>query len=158
MFLPRVKVGRLVRGAVGTAAKLLYQGYFFARFCPQNYLASVKCSRGVLRVLSSGRIPIPVNEVVIREMRNRIGESLKPGTGVPILTGPIRSSKGGNAISNVAEVIESLPEGESRSNERKSASFRIGICLSIQQLVQIFHRASLRRAIPSFRLARPELN
>jgi transcriptional antiterminator RfaH len=96
ILLPRVKVERLVRGAAHQGTKPLFPGYFFARFCPENSFESVKGARGVLQVVSSGRIPVPVQDIVVREIQNRIEEDglvrinppvLKPGVRVSIQTG-----------------------------------------------------------------------
>jgi transcriptional antiterminator RfaH len=103
ILLPRVKVERLVRGAAQQGTKPLFPGYFFARFCPENSLESVKCSRGVLRVVSSGRFPIPVHDEVVREIQDRVQEdgfirirpqALAPGTRVSIQSGPFEGMMG----------------------------------------------------------------
>ena len=102
-MLPLVKVERLVRGAARMAAKPLFSGYFFARFCPENSFELVKHSRGVLHVVSSGRIPIPVPDNVVREIQDRVQEDgfirirsqgLAPGTRVTIQTGPFEGMMG----------------------------------------------------------------
>lgn len=103
ILLPRVKVERLVRGAAQQRTKPLFPGYFFARFCPENSFESVKSSRGVLRVVSSGRFPIPVHDEVVQEIQERVQEdgfvrirsqSLSPGTRVSIQSGPFEGMMG----------------------------------------------------------------
>jgi transcriptional antiterminator RfaH len=103
ILLPRVKVERLVRGAAQQGTKPLFPGYFFARFCPENTFESVKAARGVLQVVSSGRIPIPVHDEVVREIQDRIQEDglirihpqgLAPGTRVAIQSGPFEGMMG----------------------------------------------------------------
>jgi transcriptional antiterminator RfaH len=103
ILLPRIKIERLVRGAARPATKPLFPGYFFARFCPENSLASVKCSRGVLQVVSSGRFPIPVHDHVVQEILDRVQEDglirirpqrLAPGTRVSIQSGPFEGMIG----------------------------------------------------------------
>jgi transcriptional antiterminator RfaH len=103
ILLPRVKVERLVRGAAQQGTKPLFPGYFFARFCPENSFESVKAARGVLQVVSSGRIPIPVGDKVVREIQDRIQEDglirirpqlLEPGTRVSIHSGPFEGMMG----------------------------------------------------------------
>jgi transcriptional antiterminator RfaH len=95
-LLPRVKVERLVRGDAQQGTKPLFPGYFFARFRPENSLESLRGARGVLRVVSSGRIPIPVQDKVVREIQDRVQEDglirirpqhLPPGTRVSIQSG-----------------------------------------------------------------------
>src|ERR1700740_849766 len=102
-LLPRVKVERLVRGAVYQGTKPLFPGYFFTRFCPENSLESVKAARGVLQVVSSGRMPIPVPDHVVREIQDRVQEAglirirpqaLAPGTRVTIQEGPFEGMMG----------------------------------------------------------------
>ena len=89
ILFPRVKVERLVHGAAHQGTKPLFPGYFFTRFCPENCLESVKAARGVLRVVSSGRMPIPVPDSIIHEIQDRVEEdsfirirpdALAPGT------------------------------------------------------------------------------
>ncbi len=103
ILLPRIKVERSIRSAVRTATKALFPCYFFARFCPETFFESVKCSRGVLEVVSSGRFPIPVQAEIVREIQDRIQEdgliripsqSLAPGTRVSIQSGPFEGMMG----------------------------------------------------------------
>jgi transcription antitermination factor NusG len=93
----------LLHGVARTTIKPLFSGYFFIRFCPENSFESVKAARGVLQVVSSGRMPIPIPEVVIREIQNRIQEdglirllprALAPGTLVMIQSGPFEGMMG----------------------------------------------------------------
>jgi transcriptional antiterminator RfaH len=102
-LLPRVKVHHFIRRATRTIIKPLFPGYFFARFCPQHSLELVKCARGVLRVISSGRFPIPVGDEVVREIQDRVEEDgliqirlqdLKPGDLVSIQEGPFEGLMG----------------------------------------------------------------
>jgi transcription antitermination factor NusG len=103
IVLPLVKVERLTRIRSQQRAKPLFPGYFFARFCPEISCESVKSSRGVLRVVSSGKFPIPVGDTVVQEVRNRIEQdglirlrprSLGPGTRVSIQDGPFEGLMG----------------------------------------------------------------
>lgn len=103
VLLPRVRAERLIRGIVYPGTKLLFPGYFFARFSPIDTFESVKATRGVLQVVSSGRVPIPVPEIVIREIQERIQEdgliriqprALAPGTLVLIQSGPFEGMMG----------------------------------------------------------------
>jgi transcriptional antiterminator RfaH len=103
VLFPQLKVGRLVRGIAVMAVKPLFPGYFFARFCPRDSLELVERARGVLRVISSGRFPIPVEDEVVREIQARIEEDgliavrqrpLKPGETVSIQGGPFEGLMG----------------------------------------------------------------
>jgi transcriptional antiterminator RfaH len=98
-FLPRLKVERLVHGATRTVIKPLFLGYFFARFRPEDSIESVKSSRGVLHVVSSGRFPIPVEDKIVCDIRNRAEsdglirirlQGVKPGDRVSIQHGPFQ--------------------------------------------------------------------
>jgi transcriptional antiterminator RfaH len=102
-FLPLLKAERLVHGGARTIIKPLFPGYFFARFRPEDFLESVECSRGVLRVVSSGRFPIPVDDEIVHEIRNRAEADglirirpcgLAPGTRVSIRSGPFEGMMG----------------------------------------------------------------
>jgi transcriptional antiterminator RfaH len=103
VLLPRVKVERLIRGTAKQGTKPLFPGYFFARFRPEDSFDSLKGARGVLRVLSSGRIPIPIHDKVVREIEDRIQEDglirirpqhLPAGTRVSIQDGPFEGMMG----------------------------------------------------------------
>lgn len=102
-FLPRLKSERLVDGSAGTVIKPLFAGYFFARFRPQDCLESVGCCRGVLQVVSSGRMPIPVGDKVVGEIQDRVQKDglihidppvLAPGARVTIQSGPFEGMMG----------------------------------------------------------------
>jgi transcriptional antiterminator RfaH len=103
ILLPRIKVERLARGAARQITKPLFPGYFFARFCAEDSFELIKGARGILQVVSSGRIPIPVSDQVVREIQNRVQEDgfirirqpgLAPGTRVAIQSGPFEGMMG----------------------------------------------------------------
>jgi transcriptional antiterminator RfaH len=103
VLLPRIRFERLIRGTATSGAKPLFPGYFFSRFCPATSLESTKTTRGVIRVVNSGRIPIPVPEDIIREIQDRIEDDglvqirprvLTPGTVVTIQSGPFEGMIG----------------------------------------------------------------
>jgi transcriptional antiterminator RfaH len=103
ILFPQIKVERLMRGSAQQMIKPLFPGYFFARFCPENSLESVKAARGVLRVVSSGRMPIPVPDAIVQEIQDRVQEdglirirsqALAPGTLVTIQSGPFEGMMG----------------------------------------------------------------
>lgn len=72
ILFPQVKIPRLTRENAQEGTKPLFPSYFFARFCPENALELVKAVRGVLQVVSSGRIPIPIEEKVVQEIQDRV--------------------------------------------------------------------------------------
>ena len=103
ILFPRIKVERLIRGFSQPTIKPLFPGYFFTRFCPAISLESVKAAAGVLQVVSSGRIPIPVPDEAIREIQDRVQkdglvrtrqQTLAPGTLVTIQSGPFQGMMG----------------------------------------------------------------
>jgi transcriptional antiterminator RfaH len=103
VLLPRITVERLVRGVAQQGTKPLFPGYFFARFCPENAFEPVKATRGVLRVVGSGRTPLPVDAEIVKEIQGRIQQDgfirirpqvLAPGTLVTIQSGPFEGMMG----------------------------------------------------------------
>lgn len=103
VFLPMVKVECLDRVVIKVGSKALFPGYFFARFRPGVCLDSVESARGVLHVIKSGIYPIPVEELVVSEIRNRVEEDglirlkrveLTPGDRVSIQDGPFAGMVG----------------------------------------------------------------
>lgn len=103
ILFPRVKVERSLRRIAQPGPMALFPGYFFARFRPEDSFAAVKAVRGVLQVVSSGRIPIPVDEEVIRGIRDRVQADglirirppgFAPGTRVTIQSGPFAGIMG----------------------------------------------------------------
>jgi transcription antitermination factor NusG len=103
VLFPQIKTERLVLGAPRQGVKPLFPGYFFAHFSPEHSFESVKAARGVLQVVSSGRIPIPVPDKIVHEIRDRIQEDglieirrqvLAPGTLVTIQSGPFEGMMG----------------------------------------------------------------
>lgn len=102
-FLPMLKVERWVQAGARTIVKPLFPGYFFARFRPEDSLESVECSRGVLQVVSSGRLPVPVQEGIIREIQDGAGEDgvirlrqkyFKSGDRISVQGGPFEGMMG----------------------------------------------------------------
>jgi transcriptional antiterminator RfaH len=103
VLLPRIKVERLIGSVARQGTKPLFPGYFFARFSPVDVFESVKATQGVLRVVSSGRTPIAVQDEIIQEIQGRIQEdgliriqpqALAPGTLVTIQSGPFAGMMG----------------------------------------------------------------
>lgn len=72
VFLPLVKVECGDSSPIKRDSKALFTGYLFARFRPLVSLDAVESERGVLRVIKSGACPIPVEDQVIAELRERV--------------------------------------------------------------------------------------
>ncbi len=103
VFLPKVKREQTICGIPRELVKPLFPGYLFARFCPATHLHSIRYARGVLRVVSCGDVPLPVDERIIEEIRSRIGadgyvrledRSPHPGDRVLVKEGPLQGLKG----------------------------------------------------------------
>jgi transcriptional antiterminator RfaH len=75
ILLPKIRRERRLRGIWLDAVKPLFPGYLFARFSPLQSLEAVQFSRGVLRVVSSGKCPIPLEDAVIAEIRARMADN-----------------------------------------------------------------------------------
>jgi transcriptional antiterminator RfaH len=119
---------RSFRHATRTArmvARPLFPGYLFARFCAEASLRAVTYSRGVVRVLSAGDRPIPVDDAIVASIRARIGAngwvefdecSLAAGDRVRITAGPLAGWSGvfareSSDAQRVVILIETLQQG-----------------------------------------------
>jgi transcriptional antiterminator RfaH len=98
VFLPRVKRDQMVGGIWRAVARPLFPGYFFARFCPNLLLDAIRRARGVLSVLGTSRVPVPLADEVICEIHNRTrpdgfirleSRPFRPGDRVAIEQGPL---------------------------------------------------------------------
>jgi transcriptional antiterminator RfaH len=98
-FLPKVRTERYTHGISQIVIKPLFSGYLFARFCPARCMDLVRCARGVLRVLCSGRFPIPLEDDVILDIQSRLADDgfirfvtqpLQPGDRIAVEQGPFQ--------------------------------------------------------------------
>jgi transcriptional antiterminator RfaH len=72
VLLPKLQKKRRVRGVAKPWMAPLFPGYFFARFSPAQSLDQVRYAPGVLRVISSGRMPIALDEGIVPALRARL--------------------------------------------------------------------------------------
>ena len=81
----------------------LFPGYLFARFVPLLSLDLVRFGYGVLRIVGTGRSPIPVAPAIIDCIHEHVGTDgcvelksarLKPGDTVEIEHGPLQGFMG----------------------------------------------------------------
>src|SRR5215469_4085656 len=72
VFLPMVKVEDCDQLAIKIRAKPLFAAYFFARFSPAISLDAVESARGVLYAVKSGGCPVPVEALVVADLRSRV--------------------------------------------------------------------------------------
>lgn len=98
-FLPKVRMERCTHSLAQVVIKPLFSGYLFARFCPARCMDLVRCARGVLRVLCSGRLPIPLRDEVILDIQSRLSDDgfiklvhkrLQPGDQITVEQGPFQ--------------------------------------------------------------------
>jgi transcriptional antiterminator RfaH len=103
VFLPEIRTEQLIGRRIRRVGKALFPGYFFSRFCPLEWLEAVRYTHGILRVVSSGQIPIPVEPEIIASLRDRIrpdgfirleAKCFKPGDKVLIEQGPFQGWMG----------------------------------------------------------------
>jgi transcription antitermination factor NusG len=101
-LLPRVRESQS-RPSAGNPSKALFPGYFFAHLCPLHSLEAVRYTKGVLRVVSSGRFPVPVAPEIISSIQARIcpdgfiqlkPRAFRPGDNVTLETGPFEGMMG----------------------------------------------------------------
>jgi transcriptional antiterminator RfaH len=122
VFFPQLCEEKIIRRRRQTVTKPLFAGYLFARFSPHEALDSVRHARGVLRVLSTGRMPIPLAEEVISGLRERCASdgfvhreatTPRPGDYVEIQEGPFagwigRVERECNDMQRVALLLEAI--------------------------------------------------
>jgi transcriptional antiterminator RfaH len=103
VFLPQIRTEQLIDRRICRLASALFPGYFFSRFCPLECLEAVRYTHGILRVVSSGRFPMPVEPHIIASIRDRIqpdgfirleAKCFKPGDKVTIEQGPFQGWMG----------------------------------------------------------------
>lgn len=74
----------------------LFPGYLFVRLCPSvDDFRPIRSTRGVLRLVSFGHEPMPIDDAVVERIRQRVGDSdarpaIEVGERVEILNGPFR--------------------------------------------------------------------
>jgi transcriptional antiterminator RfaH len=97
VFLPRIKRYKPVCGVSRRIIRPLFPGYFFARFVPEISMDSVRFSLGVLRVVGTRGLPVPIEPEIISGIRQRAqpnglikldAQRFKPGDTVRIEEGP----------------------------------------------------------------------
>lgn len=82
--------------------KPLFSSYIFARFNATRQLHNINYTRGVQNVVSFGGNPIPIDDVIIDFIKDRVdehgfvrlGEELKRGDKVTVKFGPLKSLVG----------------------------------------------------------------
>jgi transcriptional antiterminator RfaH len=99
VFLPQSREQQAVGRCIRRVTKALFPGYFFTRFCPLDFLEAVRYTHGVLRVVGSGRFPIPVAPEIVCGIREQIqpdgfirleARRFRPGDKVTVEQGPFQ--------------------------------------------------------------------
>ena len=103
VLLPQVKITQNLWGIPRQVTKPLFPNYLFARFSPSSYLHLIQFTRGVRQVVRGGALPLPVDEEIIRLIKEEISvegfvnlkqKSLQPGDPVVIKEGPFQGLRG----------------------------------------------------------------
>lgn len=99
-FSPKIKVRRSNRlsGASSYVTSHFYPSYIFARFTAARLLHRIQFTRGVIRVVSFGAVPTPVDDRIIDIIKAQVNEDgfvqidekLKYGDKVIVEDGPFR--------------------------------------------------------------------
>lgn len=84
---------RLIRGQLKVATESLFPGYLFIQLDENSNWAPLRSTRGVLRVVGFGGVPLSVDGAIIARLRERAQQeafrsALEPGQLVRILDGP----------------------------------------------------------------------
>ncbi len=80
----------------------LFPGYIFARFDLDQHHYAVRWTRGVARILGTGLEPVPMDDLVIEIIKNRVdkdnvvkqGKAFRRGDRVRIKAGPLKDLLG----------------------------------------------------------------
>ncbi|HEY5895477.1 MAG TPA: transcription termination/antitermination NusG family protein [Chthoniobacterales bacterium] len=100
IMLPRLRQRSHRRGP---RIRPLFTGYFFARFVPATRLDQVRYALGVVRVVSSGQLALPVDDTIIETIKARTDDEgffeigaprLRPGDRVRVEDGPFKGLLG----------------------------------------------------------------
>lgn len=99
-YMPRVAVRTRdsFNGRASHIAKPLFPRYLFARFRADELMHKIYYTRGVHSLVKFGDCPTPVADEIIELLRGQsgpdgfvhIGEALKPGDRVRVISGPLR--------------------------------------------------------------------
>jgi transcriptional antiterminator NusG len=101
-LLPLCENFRYSHGKMYRVSTPLFSNYLFAKLDLERHYYKVKWTRGVNRILGVGSEPIPVSEIVIQMIKDRMGdddtvkllEDFKEGDLIQITSGPFKDFVG----------------------------------------------------------------
>jgi transcription elongation factor/antiterminator RfaH len=101
-FLPLLETYQYCGGKMIQKIRSLFPNYLFARLDLESHYYKVKWTRGVNKILGSGKEPIPLSEKVIQAIKERLGEDnlvkledeLKDGDSIQVTSGPFKNLRG----------------------------------------------------------------
>jgi transcriptional antiterminator RfaH len=101
-FLPLLKDHYFRGGRMIQTIKPLFPNYLFAKLDLNLQYTKVKWTRGVSRILGNREGPVPISEIVVQTIQNRIGkdnlieleEEMKEGDLVQVTSGPLKDLVG----------------------------------------------------------------
>jgi transcriptional antiterminator RfaH len=115
VLLPQFRHRYHRRGVRAIGVKPLFTGYFFARFTPSACLDKVRYARGVLRIVSSGHIALPVDDAVIEAIKAaRTGDDGLVEIGAPRLRAGARVRVEAGPLAGLFGVLERESDDHTR--------------------------------------------
>jgi len=101
-FLPLLKDHYFRGGRMIQTIKPLFPNYLFAKLDLNLQYTKVKWTRGVSRILGNREGPVPISEIVVQTIQDRIGkdnlieleEEMKEGDLVQVTSGPLKDLVG----------------------------------------------------------------
>ncbi len=90
-YLPKISVGKISSTGLPSINKNqpLFPGYLFVRLTPNSNWHSLRCTRGVLRVVGFNNRPYSIDDGLIEQIKFRCGDHrpLEPGDKVQVRVG-----------------------------------------------------------------------
>lgn len=103
VFLPQVKVSKIIRRVKRKVELPMFPRYLFCRFDLADSFRAVRYSPDSLGLVSCGGLPVPVQGNIVESLKEQEGEllvaslfddSLKEGDHVQVLGGPLQGMMG----------------------------------------------------------------
>jgi len=102
LVFPRLRRTRRGHDKNKVVVEALFPGYVFARFDPMEFQSTIRCTRGVLHLVSREGKPVDVEQAVIDELNalgpdatlSMLDEELKVGAKARVIRGIFTGSEG----------------------------------------------------------------